>query len=315
MPGSHLAVASLLIGLALAPYANCRTHRAAKISTPAVALTFDDLPVHGPLPQGLTREDIANDIIRDLKAAGAPPTYGFVNAKRIEEDPSTEQVLQIWRDAGFPLGNHTYSHMDLNSNTLDAWEHDLLADEPILKKYMDDHDWHWLRFPFLHEGDTVEKHRDMEAFLKAHGYRAAEVTMSFGDYNYNEPYARCLAKNDQKGIDWLKESYIQGAEQELTHGQELAKLIYGRDIPHVMLLHIGGFETVMLPHLLELLKQRGFKLVTLPEAESDPAYAHDADLPGNWGGTFLQQMMREKHLQPPPHPPDDTVSKLNALCR
>jgi len=67
-----------------------------------------------------------------------------------------------------------------------------------------------------------------------------------------------------------------------------------------MLLHIGGFETVMLPKLLDLLKEKNFKLITLQEAESDPAYATDADLPSNWGGTFLQQMMRAKHLELPP---------------
>src|SRR5262249_13449163 len=74
-----------------------------------VALTFDDLPSHGPLPQGLSRTDIANSIIGALKAVQAPPIYGFVNAKRIAEDASSEQVLQLWRDAGFPLGSHTYS--------------------------------------------------------------------------------------------------------------------------------------------------------------------------------------------------------------
>ena len=160
-----------------------------------VALTFDDLPSHGPLPQGLSRTDIAKSIIGALKAAQAPPIYGFVNAKRIAEDASSEQVLQLWRDAGFPLGSHTYSHIGANSNSAEAFEQDLLADEPILKKYMDGQDWHWLRFPFLQEGDTVEKHQALETLLKNHGYRVAEVSLSFGDYGYNEPYARCLAKN------------------------------------------------------------------------------------------------------------------------
>jgi hypothetical protein len=53
-----------------------------------------------------------------------------------------------------------------------------------------------------------------------------------------------------------------------------------------MLLHIGGFQTVMLPHLLELLKRWGFKLISPEEAESDPAYAFDPNLPRVWGGHF-----------------------------
>jgi peptidoglycan/xylan/chitin deacetylase (PgdA/CDA1 family) len=280
--------------------------------THEIALTFDDLPVHGPLPQGLTREDIASSIIHALKVVHAPPVYGFVNAMWVERDPSTAQVLQLWRGAGFPLGNHALTHMDLNTNSVDAFEKDLQANEPTLQKYMGDQDWRWLRYPFLHEGDSPEKHRAIGAFLKEHGYKVAQVTLSFGDYNYNEPYARCLAKNDQQGIAQLKQSYLDGAKEQLIDGPKLANLIYGHDIKHVMLLHIGGFETVMLPKLLELLHQRGWKLVTLPDAESDPAYVNDPDLP-TYGGTFLQQMMQSKHIQPPP-PTGGTTLDLNAVC-
>jgi Glucuronyl esterase, fungi len=82
---------------------------AAALSTQEVALTFDDLPVHGPLPPGMTRVDIANSIISALQAAHAPPTYGLVNAKSIEQEPSSTAVLQLWRAAGFPFANHTFS--------------------------------------------------------------------------------------------------------------------------------------------------------------------------------------------------------------
>ncbi len=281
---------------------------------PEVALTFDDLPSHGPLPLGMTRMDIARSIIHTLLAAHAPPTYGFVNAKRLEDDPLNQQVLQLWRDAGFPLANHTFTHMDLNANSAGAFEQDLLANEPTLRAMMASQDWHWLRFPYLREGETAEKHRAIYAFLKEHGYKVAQVTLSFADYAYNDPYARCLAKNDTQAIEWLKQSYMDGAAESLSLGQKTAELIYGHDIKHVMLLHIGGFETVMLPHLLDLLKQRGFKLIPLVEAESDPAYAIDPNLPGEWGGTFLDQMRVMRHIPEPPHGPDPSV-KLDALCR
>ena len=82
-----------------------------------------------------------------------------------------------------------------------------------------------------------------------------EVTLNFGDYAYNEPYARCLARNDVQAINWLKQSHLSGASESLSAGQKVSNQICGRDIKHVMLLHIGVVETVMLPRLLELLKQ------------------------------------------------------------
>jgi peptidoglycan/xylan/chitin deacetylase (PgdA/CDA1 family) len=292
----------------------------------SVALTFDDLPVHGPLPPGLTRDDIAKSIIRTLQDAHAPPIYGFVNAKRIDEDPGSARVLQLWRDAGFPLGNHTFSHMDLHTNSVGAFEHDILINEPTLRAYMGDkeagadinadlrNDWHWLRYPFLREGDTPEKYHSVRTFLNEHGYKVAEVTLSFADYAYNDPYARCLAKSNSQAIEWLQQSYLSAAKEDLERGQEMSQQLFGRDIKHVMLLHIGGFETVMLPRLLDVLQQRGVKLITLPEAESDPAYAIEPDLPSNWSGTFLQQMMVAKHIPEPPRA-EDPSAKLDALCR
>jgi peptidoglycan/xylan/chitin deacetylase (PgdA/CDA1 family) len=282
-------------------------------SGPEVALTFDDFPAHGPLAGGLDRVDIIQRIVAALKAAGAPPVYGFTNTKRKEGGPDDMQVLQTWRDAGFPLGNHTYSHMDLNTNSAEAFEQDVLANEPLLRKFMDGGDWHWFRFPYLNEGDTVEKHNAIEAFLKEHGYRVAEVSLDFGDYAYNGPYARCVEKNDQQGIEFLKRSYLEGAANSIHHGQQLANTLYGRDVKHVMLLHIGVFETVMLPRLLELLKEKGFKLIPLQEAESDPAYATDAELASAWGGTFLEQMMRARKLPLPES--GDRRSEADSVCR
>ncbi len=279
-----------------------------------VALTFDDLPSHGPLPQGLSRVDIINSIIAALQAAHAPQVYGFINAKRLEDERGSGQVLQLWRDAGFPLGNHTFSHMDLDANTVEAFEKDLLANESTLQKYAAGQDWHWFRFPYLREGDTAEKHRAIEAFLKQHGYKTAEVTLSFADYAYNEPYARCLAKNDAPAIEQLKQSYMNGAAESLALGQKISNQLYHRDTKYIMLLHVGGFQTVMLPKLLELLKQKNFQLISLPEAAADPIYNEDPALDAHWDNLFSQQVMQAHHLSFA-DTSANALAKLNDLCR
>ena len=86
---------------------------------------------------------------------------------------------------------------------------------------------HWLRFPFLREGDMPEKHHAVDAFLKERGYKVAEVTLNFGDYAYNEPYARCFAKNDVQAIDCLKQSYLSGASESLSVGQKVSNRSMG----------------------------------------------------------------------------------------
>jgi peptidoglycan-N-acetylglucosamine deacetylase len=166
----------------------------------------------------------------------------------------------------------------------------------------------------LWEGETLEKRNAVRTYLKDHGYRVAQVTLDFEDYAWNPPYARCVAKNDQKSIEWLKSSYLDTAQRYIELDQKLSQMVFGRDVKHVMLLHLGGFQTVMLPQLIDLLRQKGFRLVTLEEAESDPAYQSNPNAGLKYGGTLLEQTIEAQDLKYPPVPPKP-MKELDAVCR
>jgi peptidoglycan/xylan/chitin deacetylase (PgdA/CDA1 family) len=265
-------------------------------SAQEVALTFDDLPRTGALPPGMTRVEIAKRIIETLQNARAPRVYGFVNARKLESAPEEIEVLKLWKAAGYPLANHGYSHFNLGDVKAGTYARDIAANESILSTLGPASEWHWFRYPYLEEGDTLRKRRATREYLRAAGYRVAEVSIDFEDFAWNAPYARCLSQRREERIDWLKASYLRAAERSIQNDREMARTIWGRDIKYVMLLHIGGFETVMLPQLLDLLKKQGFKLITLEEAESDPAYGSDPNVTLRHGGTFIEQMMLAKHL-------------------
>src|SRR5260370_2401387 len=94
---------------------------------------------------------------------------------------------------------------------------------------------------------------------------------------------------------------METATQYIAFGQAAAKLLYGRDIKHVLLLHIGGFGTVMLPPLLGSLRRQGFKFITLPAAAKNPAYRNDPDFALKNSGTLIYQMTRATTPPLPPH--------------
>ena len=293
----------LLASLALAPFAHAQQ----------LAITFDDLPVHGPLPPDETRLEVAQSILNTIKSEKLPPIYGFVNGVRLVEAPSTAAVLKAWADAGQPLGNHTYEHLDLNNLTPAQFEEQIEKNEPILKQYGGNFDWRYLRYPFLHEGDTVEKRRAVRAWLAAHNYKIAEVNMDFGDYLFNAPYARCVAKHDDASIKQLHDLYLSTADQFIPVYRTLSKEAYGRDIPYVLLLHIGAFEARMFPELIALYHSRGFTFVTLQEAQSDPAYNDDADIGLPTGGAQLEHLAAARKL-PFPHA-TQPEKLLDGICR
>lgn len=278
-----------------------------------LALTMDDLPQNGDLPPGVSRAETAKNVLAILKKRHVPPVYGFVNAKKLEGSADGAEALKLWA-AAEPVGNHTYAHMDLEQNTAEAFEREIEEDEPALELLAKGDDWRWLRYPYLHEGDTVEKRRAVRAYLKGRGYRIAQVTLDWEDYLWNFAYARCAAKNDKKSIEWLRSSYLNTASEFLDLGREQAKLIYGRDINHVLLMHLGAFSSMILPEALDLLKKKGFKLVTLEEAESDAAYEGDPDVGLHDAGTLLDQWMQVKQIKYPEHA-EKPYKEIEGVCQ
>jgi peptidoglycan-N-acetylglucosamine deacetylase len=277
-----------------------------------MAVTIDDLPAHGALPAGMTRSQIADSILKTLKREGLPPVYGFINGGRGVEDPDSPVVLQAWRKAEQPLGNHTWAHLDLNKETAEEFGTEVSRNEPLLESLMGKNDWHWLRYPFLHEGDTVEKRRAVRGWLFAHGYKIAEVSMDFEDYLWNAPYARCVAKHDAASIAKLHDSYLAVADQYYGVFRQLSQLVYGRDVKYVLLMHVGAFDARMLPELLKLYRAKGVKFISLPDAMSDPAYRDDPDIGEPNGGTFLELMLEKKKIKFPAN--SKPYKELEAMC-
>lgn len=282
-------------------------------SGPEVAFTFDDLPAHGPLPPGMARPAVVKSILATLKREQMPPVYGFVNGFRVAQFPYQIHILQAWHAAGEPLGSHTWSHPELDKLTAKQYEADIAKNEPLLRRVEPHGDWHWFRYPFLEEGNTVEKREEVRTWLFAHGYHIAEVSMDFQDYLWNEPYARCSAKHDERAVERLHDTYLATADQYIGVYRELAHRLYGRDVPYVLLMHVGAFDARMLPELIALFRGRGFRFTTLQEAMSDPIYKVDPKVPTPGGTTFNEMIAAERKVAVPDAQEPDKM--LDQICR
>lgn len=278
-----------------------------------VAFTFDDLPAHGPLPPGEFRPEPIRTIIKVLKTEDMPPIYGFVNGFRTAEYPYQTELLREWIASGNALGNHTWSHPSLDKSSAKKYIHNIAEDEPLLEKVDPRGDWHWFRFPYLEEGNTLAKRDAVRDWLLAHHYRIAEVTIDFEDYLWNDVYARCSVKKDDAAIASLHDSYLATADEYITYSRTLSQRLYGRDIPYVLLLHVGAFDAKMLPDLIGLFRKRGFTFVTLPQAESDPVYSVDPKVAYPGGGLLMELAATTKNVNlPDATEPEEQLAKM---CR
>jgi peptidoglycan/xylan/chitin deacetylase (PgdA/CDA1 family) len=241
-----------------------------------IAITIDDLPVHAPYPPGVTALDVNRQMIAALKGAHVPVT-AFVNAANVK-DSDTAEALNEWRAAGFVLGNHTWSHPHLPELSITQFDDEVSRDEPILARLGAGTDWRWFRYPFLEEGKDQAQRAAARQLLARHGYRVAAVTMSFGDWAWTPAYARCAASNNREGVSTLETEYLAAAKQAIDAGRGSAHQLYGRDIPYVLLMHVSAMSAHMMPRVIALYREAGFRFVSLPHAERDPAYTGYVDL-------------------------------------
>src|SRR6202035_1508887 len=109
---------SLAISLALAIALRTGSSPAQTTSQPVtslkgvrVAITVDDLPTHGDPFPGIDRDAISRAILAALANNSVKGAWGFTNEAW---DQKEMDILREWLSAGYPLGNHTFSHLDLD---------------------------------------------------------------------------------------------------------------------------------------------------------------------------------------------------------
>ena len=261
-----------------------------------VALTFDDLPIAGPGVR--TSEDairLTDAIVGTLKRYGAA-AIGFVNEAQLDGQRGRElglSLLRKWADAGFSLGNHTYSHPDLNALTIERFKEEIVRGEPAIRELMAKRgEPLFFRHPMTHTGDTTEKKNAIDAFLIARGYRIAPHTIENSDFIFNVVYARALDANDTALATRVREAYIEFTFATTAFAQQLAPQIFGHDIPHTLLLHANKLNADTLGELLTGYRSRGYAFITLQHAMADPSYATPDTMVSSSGPTWLWRWAR-----------------------
>lgn len=281
-----------------------------------MAITVDDLPVHGPSFDGIDRVEIAERLLAAFRAHKVPPVYGFVNGKKVDDDPASVAVLRRWVEAGHPLGNHTYSHASLNAVELPAYLADVDRGEEILRRLVrDEATWKVYRYPFLFEGPTIEKREGVRRHLAGRGYAVAEVTIDGDDWAWNPPFARCTTQGDRGALAELRRGLVETHVDELRYMREVTRALAGRDVKQVLLLHVGAAEADAIDELLTAYEREGVRFIDLRSAMADPFYNEDPARPSRAGAAFPYQLAKARGVTLPPAPKRPAEDALEGMCR
>ena len=280
-----------------------------------MAITFDDLPKSSGMDDLESVRRTTDAILAVLKAHKAP-AVAFVNEGKLYAGPAMvaerAALLQSWVSAGVPLGNHTYSHFDLNDVPLEKYQDDIVRGERTSTRLMRGAPGpRWFRHPYTHTGPTREIKEALEKFLAGRGYRIAPFTIENSDWVFSAAYAKATRGGDDALAGKIRGAYLEHTDTMLDWYESLASDTFKRDIPQILLIHANDLHADALDALLSRIQKRGYRWTTLEAAMKDAAYATADTFVGTSGPSWLHRwrvsVRLPSRLQDEPDPPQWVV--------
>jgi peptidoglycan/xylan/chitin deacetylase (PgdA/CDA1 family) len=256
-----------------------------------MALTFDDLPNGGSALPLAQLQAMTARLLKALRSTNAQ-TIGFVNGQKLEMNNEAAQrtaVLQMWLDAGYLLGNHTYSHPDINDTPLLTYQADVLQGEQSIRPLLEQSGWRlaWFRHPYTHTGPDAVTRQNLDAFLFRAGYRIAPFTVEHSDYIFEAVYRRALQAGDKAQAARIRAEYLNYLNVMCDWFEKLSVEYLGYEPPQVLLLHANLINADTMPEMISLLRARGYAFVSLEDAMRSTAYHQRDGYVGTNGQSWL----------------------------
>jgi peptidoglycan/xylan/chitin deacetylase (PgdA/CDA1 family) len=285
-----------------------------------VAVTIDDLPAG--MADRLPAADITAltakllGTLRDQKI----PVVGFVNEKKLYKTGEVDErikALQMWLDYGFELGNHTFSHASLNQVGLKAWEDDVIQGENVTRMLLAQRKMklRYFRHPYLDTGRDLLTRRQAEAFLVDRGYRIAPITLDGWDWMFAGLYEDAKKRNDTAFQQQIVKEYLAHHDAEFAYAEQLSMKVVGYEPKQILLLHASNLEADHIGELLDLLRKRGYRFITLEDALGDQAYSLPDTYVGEEGSGWIEHwaITQGKIPQGAPEMPQWVIDRTKEL--
>lgn len=256
-----------------------------------IAITIDDLPGASLTMTGAEMVELTPKLLATLKQNNIP-AVGFVNEKRLYAKGEVDariSALRMWADGGFELGNHTFSHSSLNQNNLKDWEENVVRGETVTSMLLAEHKMkmRYFRHPYLDTGRDLTTRREAENFLSQRGYRIAPVTLDAWDWMYAGAYEPARRKGDTALQKKIVASYLDYTNQVFDYYEKYSRQLLGYEPKQILLLHCNWLEAEHIGELLDTLRKRGYKFISLQEALSDSAYSLPDTYVGEEGTSWI----------------------------
>ncbi len=261
-------------------------------TTRRVAITIDDGPVVNEMTDLGNFQRITNGLIGSFQVEKVPVTI-FINERQLNvpgQRDARAAAVEQWLNAGFEVGNHTYSHQSASKVPVDQFQDDIVKGEVITRALLEQRGQQlvWLRYPYLHSGATAEAHQAIVDFLEHRKYRVAPVTVDYADYTFAGAYVRELRRDNIEAAEKIKLAYLDQIDAGFNYAERASMELFGREIAQILLIHCNELNSVTLRESISRMRKRGYTFISLTEAMLDPAYERPDTFAGP-GGSWLSR--------------------------
>lgn len=220
-----------------------------------IAITIDDLPFVGE-----SKNFHLNMIIDVIKANEVPAT-GFIIAGEVS--PANWKMLHKFRDAGLGLGNHTFSHLNLNKVDTEAYIEEIDAADKMLMPVLTEPKF--FRYPYLAMSGGSKKEKVLH-YLSKKNYQVAPITIDSKDFIFNQLLLDVPQNQRRNFLGALKVAYVDFIWQQTLRAEEHNRYNRKPDQAQILLIHANLLNAYVLPDIINLYKQNGFSFVNLEDA-------------------------------------------------
>jgi beta-lactamase regulating signal transducer with metallopeptidase domain len=274
-----------------------------------IAVAFVSIPPVDRMENPPKDADATMRLLIEKLRSHRVPAIGFVQGSMISDGekmyPVRAEIVRTWRDAGFEIGIGGYKHIWFHGTPFDEYVANAEKNEIVTKKILAEKNLplRYFSYPFLNNGKTIEDKNRFENWLTTRGLRSVKYTFDNSEWVYSFAYDMARKDNDIDTMKEIRAEYLGYMMKMTEHYEAYSQEMFGRDIAQTLVLTPSRLITDTADEFFGMLNTRGYKFVSMDEAQAEEAYqTKEAIVESQSGISWFErwQMAQGKKLRDEP---------------
>jgi hypothetical protein len=222
------------------------------------------------------------------------PAIGFLTGSSISDGeklyPVRANIVRMWRDAGFEVGIGGFKHIWFYETPYEDFVANLEKNETVARKlFSDKMQPRYFSYPYLNTGKSAEEHDKFESWLNSKGLASVKYTIDNNEWMYSFAYDKARNDNDINTMKEIRAAFIEYMSKMFDHYEKYSSEMFGRDIAQTMVLTPSRLVADTADDLFGMIEKRGYRFVSMGDAQADPAYQTAENYTGHFGISWFER--------------------------